>query len=319
MPLSTSPSPWDIYSLAPLEKITIRSATEFSNKMSQAALNCKTRILDTAMVAHLTTDQITQLVAVAIVDLLSTCAVMQPYLYGVNGAAYMERVVYWRLAKADRSLVPQPFWPTPLQIHLLGNTLNPTVDFQPWPEIRDQSLFIGHRIDVDALSRDLVLNTVVEIPEREVAVHIWGQFQHLHEGAQSNLSTADTQVPRSANDKGWVFCEINRVNRDFQSWAADPVEEALSRQLLMRIQECSNGNDLSWFFSAEQGQHLAASTRIESPLAALDSRSRPKMTSLAQRLATVCEWKLSKEFKAKYPQLDCSSVCTSYDSVFVLP
>ncbi|EUC42108.1 hypothetical protein COCMIDRAFT_104424 [Bipolaris oryzae ATCC 44560] len=306
-PLPTSPSPWDICSFAPPENITIRRATDFSTKMSQAAMNCRARIQDTVMAAHLTTSQITQLVAVATVNLLSTCAGMQEFLYGTNSAVYMERVVYWRLAKTDRSLVPQPYRPTPLQSHFLENGFFPIIDFQPWPELRDQCLIIGDKIDANELSRDIVLNQVIEIPERNVAVHIWQQFQHLHGGAQFNLSTAEPQVPRSANDEGWVFFEINRVNRDFPSWAADPVEEALSRQLLRRIEEFCTGNDLSWFLGAVQNQHLGASTHIESPLVALDSRFRPIKTDMGQRLAATGRWKLSKEFKAKYPQLDCSA------------
>ncbi|KAJ6281744.1 hypothetical protein J3E71DRAFT_361890 [Bipolaris maydis] len=293
-PLPACASPWDICSFAPLEKITICSAIDFSTKMLQAALNCRAGIRDTVTVAHLNTDQITQLVSVATVNLFSTCAGMQPYLYGVNAAAYMKKVVHLRLTKADRSLVLQPFRPTPLQSHFSESTLCPVVDFQPSPEIRDQFLLIGDKIDANAFSRDLVLNTVVEVPDRNVAVPIWGQFQQLHEGSQCNMFTTDAQVPRSTNDKGWVFCEINRVNRDFQFWAADPVEEALSRQLLRRIQEWSTGNGLSY-------------TRIESPLVALDSRFRPEKTDLAQRLAAAGEWKLSKEFKAKYLQFDYSS------------
>lgn len=214
--------------------------------------------------------------------------------------------MYWRLATAARALVPCPFRPTPLQCSV--NMPNLAIDFVNWPEIRDQMLLAGTSIELDAVYRDLVLNTVIEIPEKQVAVNVYRQF-HTSIDANSPRPSCDSSEPgppTSAVDPGWVFFEINREDPDFQSWTPDPVEEALARMLWRWIQRLSHHHDLS-LFRATSVDDAAKVTVPESPLGLLDSKFCKKRTSIFDALANTKDWRLSKEFAAKYPFMDCSS------------
>lgn len=76
-------SPWDACSFAAPQKLSIRSAHEHSGKVLCAAFQCIARARQFGAPRHLTTDQITQQVAVAVVNLLATSSGMQEYIYGV--------------------------------------------------------------------------------------------------------------------------------------------------------------------------------------------------------------------------------------------
>lgn len=76
------PSPWDICSFAPTQKLIVRSSNDFSNKILHASFKCISRAEQSGLVRHLSTDQLTQQVAVAAVNLLGKASGMQRYIYG---------------------------------------------------------------------------------------------------------------------------------------------------------------------------------------------------------------------------------------------
>ncbi|KAM0293193.1 hypothetical protein ACHAPM_011644 [Fusarium culmorum] len=317
-------SPWDIYSFAPAQKLTLYSCVEFSRKMLQAASICISRIRQMALARHLSTDLITKQVAVATVNIVGTCSGLHQYLYGVNVAAYMERAVYWRLTGARRSLVPEPFRPTPLQCSMLSTPIGPVIDFLYWPEIRDQLILAGESVDKDAFLRDLLLNTVIEVPEHNLAVNIMSQFrqQKSRQGDDSqyscssnnnclptSTSASGTKVPTSALDEGWMYFEIDRADSDFQSWAADPIEQALSLRLWRKVQQLTKGADQALFMQNEDWFEDAPHNAppLESALGRIDPKFCPERTRLGRLLGNTPSWKINKELANKYPFLGYSS------------
>lgn len=76
-------SPWDICSTAPPQKLTVQSGNEFSNKVLQASFQCMSIAQWSGLARNLTTDQLTQQVAVAAVNLIGRASGMQQYLYGM--------------------------------------------------------------------------------------------------------------------------------------------------------------------------------------------------------------------------------------------
>ncbi|KAF4447582.1 heavy metal translocating p-type ATPase [Fusarium austroafricanum] len=317
-------SPWDMYSFAPAQKLTLYSGVEFSRKILQAASICISRIRQMALARHLSTDLITKQVAVATVHMLGTNSGLLQYLYGVNGAAYMERTVYWRLTGARRSLVPEPFRPTPLQCSSLSTSIGPVIDFLNWPEIRDQLILAGKNLDMDAFSRDVVFNTVIEVPEQNLAVNVFGQFRHQKRqqedysqftscGSNTKCSPTSTspsgiKMPASALDEGWIYFEIDRTESDFQSWAADPIEEALSRRLWRKVQQFTKGTDPNLFLQDEDWlEDAPCNTPLESALGRIDPKFCAERTRLGQLLGNTPSWKVDKELANKYPFLDLSS------------
>ncbi|EFX00677.1 heavy metal translocating p-type ATPase [Grosmannia clavigera kw1407] len=318
-------SPWDLCSFAPPQTLTVQSGSAFSSKVLQAATQCISRVQQSGLVRHLVTDQIIEQVAVASVHLISKASGMQQYLYGMNGAAYMERVMYWRLATGARDLVPSPFRPTPLQC---GVTVpNLAIDFVNWPEIRDQLLLAGSTVDLDALLRDIVLNTVIDIPHREMAVNVFGQYHsYLHSDSGTRHRSDDTNrnkkdttngTPMCAIDPGWVFYQITRNDKDFRPWAPDPVEEALVRELWRWVQGLNShysrrGLSLcSLAQSLEEPEDCVVATATTaspiSPLGLLSAKYCKERSVACRPFANTKDWKLSKEFAAKYPFFDCSS------------
>ncbi|KAF5625186.1 heavy metal translocating p-type ATPase [Fusarium tjaetaba] len=325
-------SPWDMYSFAPTQKLTVYSGVEFSRKILQAASICVSRIRQMALARYLSTDLITKQVAVATVNMLGTNSGLHQYLYDVNGAACMERTVYWRLTGARRSLVPEPFRPTPLQCSSLATSIGPVIDFVNWPEIRDQLILAGGNVDMDAFSRDIVLNTVIEVPGRKLAVNVFGQHRHQRGrqeddmqntslGSNSNCSPVSTstsgiKIPTSALDEGWVYFEIDRTDSDFQSWAADPVEEALSRRLWRKVQQLTKGIDPNLFLQNENWlEDAPRNTPLESALRRINPKLCAETTRLGRLLGDTPSWKLNKELANKYPVLDFSSIAETGDDM----
>lgn len=211
--------------------------------------------------------------------------------------------MYWRLSTGARALVPNPFRPTPLQCGLGVPDL--VIDFLNWADVRDQLILANGNVDLDEMVRDLVLNTVVEIPQRSVAVNVFRQYQsHLTDGGVSSRRGPPT--PSSAVDMGWVFFETSRGDADFQSCVPDPVEEALVRELWRRVQLFTHRHELTLFPRIEPESSIVTAA-LESPLGLLDRRFCKDKTAERYGLADTRAWKLSKDFGAKYTFIDCSS------------
>lgn len=192
------------------------------------------------------------------------------------------------------------------------------IDFINWPEIRDQILLAGSSADLDTLCRDIVLNTVIEIPQRGIVVNVFRQYESFIHNRVSSLcrGVSDARTPTCALDPGWVFFEINRTDLDFQPWVPDPIEEALARELLRSIQRFNNYNEMP--MSLRMGSEEVTMRDPESPLGLLDSKFCNETSAACRPLTNTTGWKLSKNFAAKYPFIDCSSGMPLYTTSLIL-
>jgi hypothetical protein len=213
----------------------------------------------------------------------------------------MEKVLHWRLCKGDRSCVPKPFRPTALQSSQAKPQL--AVDFLNWPDIRDQLLLNMASIDLDTLTRDIVLNTVIEVPQRNVAINVFDLFQN-------GILNGGPRPACNLFDPNWVYFEITVFDEDFDASAADPVEEAIIRELARRVHRFTATSALTQNREPDFELGGPAGTdagQMETPLGQVDQRFRKNGLAAVLGLGNASAWKLSKEFAQGYPFLDCSS------------
>ncbi|KAH9429584.1 hypothetical protein MCOR02_009320 [Pyricularia oryzae] len=305
--LTALPSPWDISSFPNRQKLSVRSSSAWCQKVVRASIECISRSQRMGILKHLTNEQISQQVAVAAFNLLSTGSGVQQYIYGCNGAPYAESVLYWRLGAAARSTVLEPFRPTPLQ-QGIGDV--PFVDFLNWPEIRDQVILAGDSIDLDTLARDVVMHTVVEMPEQDIAVSVFRQHQ-------SRNSSGGRVMACYLFDPDWVFFEVGRGDPDFVPSAPDPVEEAIARELCRRLKSFAKCYAPSISPRVLESSKVAVTQQM-SPLRLYDPKFSIDSIAVQDGLTNAKEWKLSREFSEKYSFLDCSSATARYETK-VLP
>lgn len=122
-------------------------------------------------------DSIVADVARLAVDIMCKTSGFSRYIYGVGANRDMEKVFQWRLSPSmrNRLLIPEPFQLTPLQ-YMRKCNYPVAIDFVNWPSIRDQLIFKAGTYDCDQVIADIVANTVIEIPERRVAINIHDTF-----------------------------------------------------------------------------------------------------------------------------------------------
>ncbi|GAB7356239.1 hypothetical protein MBLNU459_g7056t1 [Dothideomycetes sp. NU459] len=108
--------------------------------------------------------------------LMSNLAGIQPYIYGVNAATPIELILRWRISKSitDRLAIPEPFRPTPLQYSSMDHST--AIDMVNWGSIRDQLIINSGAVDLDTMTKDIVMNTVIEDPTREVCLNVYDVF-----------------------------------------------------------------------------------------------------------------------------------------------
>ncbi|KAI8671950.1 hypothetical protein NCS56_00657200 [Fusarium sp. Ph1] len=233
-----------------------------------------------------------KLVRVAI-DFGTRCMGLESYVYGVNGARYMEKVLSWRLGLEPKDKVPAPFRPTPLQsrqpTHFWG------LDLFNWPELRDQLVLDHESVDLDTLTKDLVLNSVVEQPQRGVAVNVLDIFENQILRRDKSGCTQSGTCRNYLTDASWILFEVGPEMQNLYGPVADPVEEAIIAELDRRMlaeepipRGCSKGSPLSP--ESYPGTDVAHFLGIDNFLG----------------------WKISQEFAQKYPFLDCSTAMSDY-------
>lgn len=205
-----------------------------------------------------------------------------------DGAQYIEKVLSWRLGLETRDGVPAPFKPTPLQSkrpnHFWG------IDLFNWPDVRDQLVLEQDSVDLDTMIRDVILHSVVEQTNQRVAVGVHDIFQNqiLRRGKARKAQTAC--VKTFLSDSSWVLFEVAPEAQSFDVSTTDPVEAALISELQRRMETIS---------SARCGYNTPSS-----PIAEI---SHGNEVALYFGLDNMVEWKLSKDFAAKYSFLDCSA------------
>ncbi|KAI8187160.1 hypothetical protein K4K51_009340 [Colletotrichum sp. SAR 10_75] len=234
------------------------------------------------------------------VEVIGTLAGLEPYIYGVYFSKYMESVMRWRISNSveDRLQIPVPFRPTPLQS---ATPFHPVViDFINWPSIRDQMILYSSKLDLDAMSRDIVLNTVVELPGKRVSVNIHDVFfNHILPRVGGGRADGSNSM---LHNREWIYLKVP-VNpaggMTYTGFAL--VQEALAAEMDCRMgQTQSPGSTRTHLRPSDEG---------------FASRSAPYGPEMmvADALAAFgidqpSNWKLSKDFARKYPHIDCSLV-----------
>ncbi|KAF5004431.1 hypothetical protein FDECE_9069 [Fusarium decemcellulare] len=241
------------------------------------------------------------------VEVIGALSGLEPYIYGVRFATYMEYVLRWRISAKpeDRLAIPKPFRPTPLQC---ATPEHPTViDFINWHSIRDQMILYSAHLDLDTMSRDIVLNTVIELTQQRVAVNIYEllttyilpRVRGCHVESHSSM----------LHNTEWVYLKIPSTANQSTSWEDSSLaQDVLATEMTSRM-GLVEPNLLD--------SNLNKTGRPYSPRHAA---SFGPQTTLARFLTFFgidqpANWKLSKDFARAYPFIDCSLDVSKYDMV----
>ncbi|OCK82351.1 hypothetical protein K432DRAFT_424234 [Lepidopterella palustris CBS 459.81] len=210
------------------------------------------------------------------------------YVYGTGANDLMEKVFRWRCCPShqNRMAIPEPFQPTTLQTMSM-NHCN-IIDFINWPCIRDQLIYKHGTYNMEQMLSDILLNTVVEIPQFQVAVNILDTFiTRVFNTMSSSYSNSDIDFLNGMSDSTATppaarYQELPRRTRDL----IQNIVKEMPSQAVQRLNLTS------------------------SPL----TQSHIQQSHLASKwgLYRVVSWKLSKEFAAAHPEMDCRSGNVSY-------
>lgn len=258
-------------------------------------------------------EMVERLASVA-VEVIGALAGLQPYIYGVHFSKYMEYVMRWRISNRleDRLAIPVPFRPTPLQAATPDHPM--VIDFINWPSIRDHMILYSASLDLDAMSRDIVLNTVIELPHKQVAVNIYELFfTHILptiRGGQGEVKDSMLHNPE------WIYLTVSPNSTPASApTTPSPTQEALAAEIAERmglhldnLQHCDSS--------------APPSVNINTPLRTANQGTAPcgPQMTMARALMSFgidkpSNWKLSKEFARKYPNVDCSQDVSQYQMV----
>ncbi|KAF3011723.1 hypothetical protein E8E14_010072 [Neopestalotiopsis sp. 37M] len=247
-------------------------------------------------------------IASTAVEVIGSLAGLNTYIYGVRFASFMEQVLRWRLTNNAevRMAIAEPFRPTTLQDKTRTHPI--VIDFINWPSIRDQMILLSHKIDLDGMCRDLVLNTVVDIPHRRIAVRVHDiLFQHVLPRIQGCGIHGETSM--LFNSK-WVYLTVHPPNRGTTHGEGTPIEDALAMEIANRIQRRNNGlasmQHASSIFPIPGASGLSTGSVLTTLLPGMLSNFG------IDRIET---WKVSQDFARKYPYIDCSAVVSAYEMV----
>ncbi|ETS84331.1 hypothetical protein PFICI_02356 [Pestalotiopsis fici W106-1] len=247
-------------------------------------------------------------IASSAVEVIGSLAGLNTYIYGVRFANCMEQVLRWRLTNDQevRMAISEPFRPTTLQRKTPTHPV--VIDFINWPSIRDQMILMSNKIDLDAMCRDLVLNTVVEIPHRQIAVRVHDVlFQHVLPRIQG--CSTHGEISMLFNSK-WIYLTIPSSSQGPRHGTASPIEDALAMEIANRIQRRSNGaptvQDVNSMLPIPGAMGLSTGSVLTTLL--------PGMLN-DFGIGRIETWKVSHDFARKYPYINCSSVISAYEMV----
>ncbi|KAL4806040.1 hypothetical protein BDV18DRAFT_121867 [Aspergillus unguis] len=210
----------------------------------------------------------------------------------------MQAIWQWRLLRTveSQAAIPEPFRPTPLQCISTDHPV--IIDLLTWPSIRDQLIRNQAAVDLDALTRDLTLHTVVEVPEEGVAVSV---YDHMLATLPLDPEQLFQEKPMHScfDDPEWTY--IRAPLQPDLNLSMDPVDAVIIGNL------------------ADQMQNLSLQRSVHalkpSSLPGACSYSFSSLPLLDTRVNQLHKWKLSREFPKKWPILDCSQVISAYDTV----
>ncbi|KAF2814000.1 uncharacterized protein BDZ99DRAFT_459748 [Mytilinidion resinicola] len=333
--LENSPPPYMIYdhltapihamSFGAVKTIAITSAAIFSDKLANACQKYLNQVLGPRPIVEMESEEnegdalTPESMNVRVVRQLSATAIylfgafsgMEAYIYGVDAAPYMDRVLRWRLSNTvvNRMAVPEPFRPTPLQYSSPEHPLY--IDFINWPSIRDQLIIHGHAIDHDEVIKDIVLNTVVEIEHRKIAINIYDIFHNRILSTSSRTSGSRSKSAIVSPD--WKFVEVPQVDSSFET-TTDPVEDALVQELSWRMQFGLNGSSQT----PDGIDRFAGPSDPDGPFEPFpwtNPNFRKNEIATYFGIDRLNHWKLSPAFARKYPVFDCTAVVSQYEMI----
>lgn len=210
----------------------------------------------------------------------------------------MEQVLRWRLTKSAEvcKTIPEPFRPTTLQCKTFTHPV--VIDFINWPSIRDQMILLSPKIDLDAMCRDVVLNTVVEAPDRRIAISV---HDILFKCVLPRIRGPNTLGPGSTSmlsNPEWVYLTVNSPSPTL-GCAASPIEDALAMEIADRFHRRSTGA----LDAHTRRPHESTTLGIEL-IGGLGGLLPSMLSSFG--IDKVERWRLSRAFARKYPYMNCS-------------
>ncbi|PGH11598.1 hypothetical protein AJ80_07068 [Polytolypa hystricis UAMH7299] len=233
----------------------------------------------------------------AVVHTMASWAGLESYLYGIGVFAPMERIVQWRLTRSleDRLAIPEPFRPTPLQ---LDSEYPISIDFLNWASIRDQLILHRDRYDLMLLTREIVMNTVIDLPPWSASVNIHDIF--YNKILPSNLIPEGLFSPHK--DAG----QENSLSENLAATDPELAEQLIRRDLNQRL---THG---LYLLNEEDTWQLFL---YGVPPQTRPRFARPPLNKLAgcYGVDQVTQWKLSPAFARKYPFLDCIDVTATFE------
>lgn len=89
----------------------------------------------------------------------------------------MGLILRWRISSTTTNWVAilEPFRPTPLQYSKLGHSV--AIDMINWPTLRDQLIIYTDDSTVDQIVHDVVVNTVIAIPQMQISLNVHDLFR----------------------------------------------------------------------------------------------------------------------------------------------
>lgn len=172
----------------------------------------------------------------------------------------------WRLVPTTthRDAVPEPFRPTPLQEST--PTYPAVIDMLNWASLRDQLILTLGQHDLGEIIKDIVLNTVVDVPAFGVALNIYDTFfNRIQQQQGSNL-------------------KLDHDKESYTDSSSPPTGQSVLMQIAQEMQAQAK--------SRTQAVEPSMSTAYRlSKLYGFDNQS---------------SWRLSHEFAEKYEWLDCN-------------
>jgi Domain of unknown function (DUF3425) len=121
----------------------------------------------------------------------------EDFTYAAGTPRIHQKILRWRLSPtpANFAAIPEPFRPTALQ--QVTHTRPAFVDLVLWPSLRDQLIVNMGMYDTGEMMRDIMEQTVREIPSLRIAIPIMDVWRGLQ---QEETNTPHTKVEEDEDD-----------------------------------------------------------------------------------------------------------------------
>lgn len=187
----------------------------------------------------------------------------------------------WRIAPttANRLAIPDPFRPTPLQYMNSNHKHHLSIDFINWPSLRDQLILQYQTPNLEQVISDIVLNTVIDIPQMQIAINILDLF---HNKVQPKMASVPSPVSA-----------LYDITTSVISGPREAASKQISREVTIRMAE----------FKTDEPQRTVGELMSQTR----EPKVHKYLLSSQFGIDQLSRWRLSKDFCHKYPLLECSS------------